>query len=57
METLLSAPYFQVTLAAVVGIGVVALGLAVAVTSSFCPAWGRRCFPLLCPRSEKEKPK
>ena len=41
MEKLLSAPYFQVTLAAVVGIGVVALGLAVAVYKFFLPRLGK----------------
>ena len=41
MEKLLSAPYFQVTLAAVVGIGVVALGLALAVFKFFLPSLGK----------------
>ncbi|MDD2903465.1 MAG: hypothetical protein PHU44_13630 [Syntrophales bacterium] len=41
LEKLISGPYFQVTLAAVVGIGVVALGLAVAVYKFFLPRLGK----------------
>jgi hypothetical protein len=41
METLLSSPAFQVTLAAVVGIGIVALGLAVVVYKFFIPRLGK----------------
>jgi hypothetical protein len=44
MEKLLLAPYFQMTLAVVVGIGIVGLSLAVLVFKFFLPRLGKALF-------------
>jgi hypothetical protein len=56
MEHLLKAPpYFQITLAAVMGIGVVALILALAVFKFFLPRLGKALLSPASPEGEQKQ--
>ena len=55
MEKLFAGPYFQIVLGAIVGIGVITLGVALAVFKFFIPSLGKAFLSPVVPNSNPQE--